>query len=427
MKYSHPLWGTLRSLEGNQRALVVAEPLWSVPNSLFAPFVSVYMVAIGLTGEQIGTTVSVGLVMQLVWGLLSGAITDKYGRRKMMLVFGLLSWTIPCLLWAIAHGYLYFMVAVVFNGMWQVTGNCFSCIMVEDGDTDNLVNIWTLINLTGLVAGFISPIAGILIDRFTLVPTMRAIYIFSMVMMTTRFALQYYMSYESSTGKRRIQECKGTSVLTLTFSGWSVFISEIRKPRLLLCVMLMALLNSFSTVQITFWPLFVTKTYHMSNSMLSVFPLAASLTSLVAYTLVVPRIKIRSVRYPLFIGLGLHAAGITVLLVGEPLKANLLSIVFLSAIFEAFSIAILGPLTESMMSVVVPSEERARTNSFIISLILLISTPVGWMAGSLFQVNHAFPMILNLCFIVLAAILSLFVVRVMHSKEINHVENTDNG
>ena len=51
----------------------------------------------------------------------------------------------------------YFMLAVVLDGSVQVTGNCLGCIIVEDGDTDNLVNIWTLINLTGLVAGFISP------------------------------------------------------------------------------------------------------------------------------------------------------------------------------------------------------------------------------------------------------------------------------
>ncbi|MFB5193205.1 MFS transporter [Alicyclobacillus fastidiosus] len=420
MKYAHPLWRTLRSLKGNQRAAVVVEPLWSVPNNLFMPFVSVYMVAIGLHGEQIGTTVSVGLAMQLVWALLSGAIADKYGRRKTMLVFGLLSWTIPCMLWAIAHGYLYFMLAVVFNSMWQVTGNCFGCIIVEDGDMDILVNIWTLINLTGLVAGFISPITGIFIDRFTLTPTLRAIYIFSMVMMTLRFILQYYMSYESSTGKRRIKECAGQTVLTLTFRGWSVFVSELRQPRLLLCVMLMALLSSFSTVQTTFWSLFVTKVYHVSNSMLSVFPLVASLTTLVVYMLVIPRINIRSVRFPLFAGLGLHSIGIVVLLVGEPLRIYLLWIVFLSAICEAFSLAILGPLTESIMSVVIPSEERASVNSFITAFILLIGTPVGWIAGSLFQTNYTLPMVLNLCLIVVSAILSLFVVRVINPKVDSH-------
>lgn len=427
MKYAHPLWRTLRSLKGNQRALVVVEPLWSVPNNLFMPFVSVYMVAIGLHGEQIGTTVSVGLAMQLVWALLSGAITDKYGRRKMMLVFGLLSWTIPCMLWAIANGYLYFMLAVVFNSMWQVTGNCFGCIIVEDGDTDNLVNIWTLINLTGLIAGFISPITGIFIDRFTLVPTMRAIYIFSMVMMTIRFVLQYYMSFESSTGKRRIKECAGQTVLALTFSGWSVFVSEIRKPRLFLCVILMALLSSFSTVQTTFWPLFVTKTYDVSNSMLSVFPLVSALTSLVVYMLVIPRINIRSVRYPLFVGLGLHSIGIVVLLVGEALRTDLLWIVFLSAISEALSLAILGPLTESIMSVVIPGEERARISSFIVAFILLLSTPVGWIAGSLFQANHDFPMIFNLCLIAISAILSLFVVRETQPKVINHAQQVENS
>ena len=421
MKYSHPLWGTLRSLKGNQRAAVIAEPLWSVPNNLFMPFVSVYMVAIGLNGNQIGTTVSVGLAMQLVWALLSGAITDKYGRRKTMLVFGLLSWTIPCMLWAIAHGYVYFMLAIVFNSMWQVTGNCFACIIVEDGDTDSLVNIWTLINLTGLVAGFISPVAGIFIDRFTLVPTMRAIYIFAMVMMTLRFVLQYYMSKESSTGKRRIRECAGQTVLSLTFRGWSVFVSELRKPRLFLCVMLMAFLTSFGTVQTTFWSLFVTKVYDVSNATLSVFPFVSSLTTLVVYLFVMPHINIRSVRYPLFVGLGLHSIGIVVLLVGEPLKSNMLWIVFLSAICEAFSLAIMGPLTESIMSVVIPSEERAGVNSFVTALILLIITPVGWIAGSLFQMNYTLPMVLNLCLMVVSTLLSLFVVRAINPKSISHV------
>jgi MFS family permease len=96
--------------------------------------------------------------------------------------------------------------------------------------------------------------------------------------------------------------------------------------------------------------------------------------------------------------------------------------VFLSTIFEAFSLAILGPLTESIMSVVIPSEERARVSSFIVALILLISTPVGWVAGALFQANHTLPMLLNLCLIFISAILSLFVVRVIHPKAVHQAQ-----
>ncbi len=362
--------------------------------------------------------------MQLVWGLLSGAITDKYGRRRMMLVFGLLSWTIPCMLWALAHGYVYFMVAVVFNSMWQVTGNCFACLIVEDGSPGSLVHTWTLINLTGLVAGFMVPLAGIFIAHFTLVPTMRVIYLGSMVLMTIKFVWQYHLLQESSTGQRRIKESQGPSILTLTLSGWPAFVSAMRTPRLLLCVILMALLSCFSTALTTFWPLFVTQAYHVSNSMLSLFPLVSSLTMLPMYLFVVPRVTIRSGRYPLFVGLGLHAAGIFVLLVWEPMRTSGLSIVFVSSICEALALAILGPLTESLMSVVVPSEERARINSFIFALILLISTPVGWIAGTLFQINRALPLVLSFGLIVMAAILSLFMVHVVMPKFVNEARDT---
>lgn len=413
---SHPLWRTLKSLKGNQRACVITEPLWSIPNNLFLPFVSIYMVAIGLQDKQIGVVISFGLAMQLIWGLFSGAIADKYGRHRMMLVFGLLSWTIPCILWATAKSYPYFLIAVFFNSMWQVTGNCFSCIIVEDGDTEKLVNIYTILNLAGLIAGFISPVAGLFIDRFTLVPTMRVIYIFSMVMMTIKFILQYRMASESDTGKRRIKECKGQSVFSLTFEEWGVIVPSLLQPRLFLCVIFVALLTCFNTIQITFWPLFITTTYGVSNSMISVFPMVISITSLLVYMLITPHINIRSIRNPLLTGLGLHVLGLLALIAFIPIATDMLWVVFFSAICEAFSLAILGPLCESIMSIVIPSKQRARINSMIFAVMFLISTPALWIAGYLSQANRALPMIMNLCLIIVEIIVSIRIVHVFNEE-----------
>ena len=92
MKIDHPLWQTLRSLKGNQRACVVAEPLWAIPVYLYIPFASMYMAASGLLDLHIGVVTSVGLAVQFLASLFSGAIVDKYGRCKSMLIFGLLSW-----------------------------------------------------------------------------------------------------------------------------------------------------------------------------------------------------------------------------------------------------------------------------------------------------------------------------------------------
>ena len=46
--YDHSLILTLRSLRGNVRGAVLTEPMWAIPYNLYAPFVSVYMLALGL-------------------------------------------------------------------------------------------------------------------------------------------------------------------------------------------------------------------------------------------------------------------------------------------------------------------------------------------------------------------------------------------
>ena len=77
---THPLIATLKNLRGNARGIVLNEPLWGIPFNLYAPYVSVYMLALGLDDVQIGLIASIGLIFQVVWALLSGAITDKLGK-----------------------------------------------------------------------------------------------------------------------------------------------------------------------------------------------------------------------------------------------------------------------------------------------------------------------------------------------------------
>lgn len=421
LKITHPLWQTFRSLKGNQRACVITEPLWAIPNNLFLPFVSVYMAAVGLQDVQIGMVASLGLAAQFLSGLFSGAIVDKYGRRKTMLVFGLLSWLLPCLLWAGARGYWYFVFAVGLNGMWRITGNSFSCMIVEDGDTGQLINIYTILNLFGLLAGFISPLAGLCIDRFTLVPTMRVIYLAAMVSMTIKFVLQYRMARESGMGLRRREECRGQSLFSLTFGGWSVFVSALRHTKLLLYVILMTLMTCFNIVQATFWPLLVTDSYGMSTSVLSVFPMVKAVTTLLVYVFITSHISMHSIRRPLLLGLGSQFLGLTVLLLCLPLGAAAIGAVFFSAICEAFALAVLGPLSESMMSVTIPAKERARANSLIAAMILLISIPVGWIAGQLSQQDRMLPLAMNICLLVAEVLMVLIITRKSNSRQKENV------
>ncbi len=79
---SNPLVSTLTHLKGNPRACTYTEPLWGLSMNLCLPYASVYMLALGIRDIQIGLISTIGMVAQVIFGLLGGVITDKIGRRK---------------------------------------------------------------------------------------------------------------------------------------------------------------------------------------------------------------------------------------------------------------------------------------------------------------------------------------------------------
>ena len=62
---NNSLVASLKELKGNARGCVYTEPLWGIPYNLYAPYVSIYMVALGLSDKQIGLTVSIGWAFQI--------------------------------------------------------------------------------------------------------------------------------------------------------------------------------------------------------------------------------------------------------------------------------------------------------------------------------------------------------------------------
>ena len=101
------------------------------------------MVAIGLSDKQIGLIVSISWGFQVLLALLSGVITDKLGRRRTTLIFDILSWSIPSLILAVAQNFWYFLAAGIINSVWRITLNSWSCLLVEDAEESQLVDIYT--------------------------------------------------------------------------------------------------------------------------------------------------------------------------------------------------------------------------------------------------------------------------------------------
>ena len=117
----HPMFQALRELRGNPRVCVLTEPMFGVPFNMFHPFMSVYMLALGVTDEGIGLIASLSLISQILSTIVSGAIVDKYGRRLTLFIMDIISFGIPCLIWSASQNMTYFVVAALINGTWRIS------------------------------------------------------------------------------------------------------------------------------------------------------------------------------------------------------------------------------------------------------------------------------------------------------------------
>ena len=393
----------LKSLRGNPRGCVYTEPLWGIPYNLYAPYISVYMVALGLADKQIGLIVSIGWGFQVVLALLSGVITDKLGRRRTTLIFDLLSWTIPSLISAIAQNFWYFLIAGIINSVWRVSHNAWSCLLVEDADPDQLVDMFTWIYIANIIVGFVAPLAGVLIGKFSLVPTMRGLYFFAALMFTIKAVTTYQLTDETRQGKIRLQETRGQSIWTALNEYRGILRELLNTPRTLYTAGIMLVISISTLISGSFWSILVTEKLRVPVQNLAIFPFVRSAIILTFFFLVMPQVNKLHFKFPMVIGfLGFVASQL--ILVTAPVQSY--PLLLLSVLLEACSFATVSPLVDRMTVLTIEPKERARILSIIFVGVILFSSPFGWIAGTLSGINKDLPFLLNIALFALGAVLA---------------------
>jgi MFS family permease len=398
----HPLFLAIKQMRGNVRACVLTEPLWGIPFNLVIPYASVYMLALGINDATIGSIASLGLASQIFFALISGAITDKYGRRLTTAVSDFFSWGVAALIWAIAQDVRYFILAALINGMWRIPANSWTCLLVEDAEEDQLVHIWTWIYIAGLLSAFFVPIAGVLVDAIDLVPAVRLMYIFAFVLMMTKALLLYRFSTETGQGMIRMQVTRNQAFVSLMGGYGQVFKKVLSTPRTLVALGLMAVMGIFLLINNTFWAILVTEKHGIPAEHIAIYPFAKSILLLVLYFVLVPRMNLRNFRNPMLFGYGGFILSQLILVT---LPAGNYWLLLVSVVMEAFSLAVFRPMMDSLIIISIDREERARMNAIMSVIALLVTTPFGWVAGQLSELNRVLPFILNGILMVVGAFL----------------------
>lgn len=418
MRARHPLWETLVHLRGNPRACVYTEPLWGIPFNLYAPYATLYMYSLGVKDTQIGLIASIGMVLQILFSLLGGVVTDKLGRRLTTLIFDLASWSGATLLWAFSGKFEHFLIAAALNASMRIPMNSWTGLLAEDAKKEQIVHIYTLIYIGGLGAAFFSPLSGVLVNRFGIVPTVRGLYLLAFVLMTIKIIAMYFLTTETEVGRTRMAETKGVSIFHLLGQYGGVTRHILHSPPTLVTLGLMLVMSIVGVVNGTFWTLYAAENLGVPQGLIPLFPFLKSIAMLIAFFTFVPHVHTDRFRRPMFIGFTLFAAS-QVLLITVPFKGVLL--LGISIVLEALAVSLINPLLDSMQILLVDPAERSRILSLIFVVVIGLSSPFGWISGLLSSLDRRLPFVLVLCLLVLGFLLTLF------AKEPTRIRNASRG
>jgi MFS family permease len=79
---------------------------------------------------------------------------------------------------------------------------------------------------------------------------------------------------------------------------------------------------------------------------------------------------------------------------------------FVSIFLEACSFAAVSPLVDQMMVLTIDPKERARIQSILYVGVILLTSPFGWIAGTLSGLDKRLPFMLTLALFALGALLA---------------------
>ena len=401
---NNSLFNTLKELNGNTKACVYTDILWGIPSNLYQPFIAVYMFAFSITDYQIGIIVTVGMFFQVFTGLLGGVISDKIGRRRAIAFFDVFAWVIPSLLWAFAQNIWWFIIAAVLNSLGQITNIAWTCLLVEDCEKEKLVNVFSLIQVTGLLAVFFAPISAVLVSKYQLVPVVRWLYIIMAVCMAAKTILLYKFSSETKVGTARISETRGVSILKLILQYKDIFIKMVTTKKILLVLLIFVLSGIWVIPTNNFFGLYVTENLHIDSSFLAVFPMIRAAVMLGVFFTFQGYLNAFPFKKVMLTGIALYIIS-HLFLIFAP--AGNLWILVIYTLLEVFGIVLVMPRKDSMAMWFVDENERARMMSVMHVCVIALASPFGLLIGFISSVNRIFPFILNIAVFLFAGFIIL--------------------
>ncbi|WP_308638763.1 MFS transporter [Paenibacillus silvisoli] len=388
-----------RRIQGNARSCLIYEPLFLIPFNMYITYASIYMLELGLNETQIGLITSLGMIVQIFTALISGHITDKMGRRRALLVYDVISWSVATLIWAISLNFWFFLIAAVVNGFQRVPTTAWYCLLVEDTDPKDRSIVFTILMFIGVIGGLFAPLGGLFVNQFSLVPAMRIMYVIACAGMTLMMILRHFTIRETDIGLKKMEESSELSLKDTIAEYRSVLQLIVANKPLMMIFGVYILFNFQMTLRTTYLSVYWVDALRISDSVISIFPAISSAAMLFFLFVITPRLQEKSANRYMIVGFILSALSFILLLTTGP--GNIAATIA-STVMMAIGGLLASPYLESSIQNAIDDHNRAKIFSILGVLILVFTFPAGLIGGWTYGINAKIPLV----FIVLSFAIS---------------------
>lgn len=402
----------LSDVSKNARVCILIEPLWAVFGGLIFFYLPLYMKEIGLTEIQMGLINTLSMLLSFVCYFFAAPITNKLGRKKTSLIFDIISWSIPMLVWAIAQNFYYFLIAGLVNAFVRIVYISWTCLVSEDTSENKRYKVFAIINLLTFGAGVFTPVTGLLIGKYGVAPTMRVLYILGFASMTTMFILRNALVTETKAGIEIMEAHLGVSMIESIKKSLRT-IRSVYKDKTVILLTLIYVLTSF-IVSMNFYQILFLKEHLGFNAwQVSLTPSIGAVLNLLLFIFILPRIRQHNDEKLLVVSLVVGVAGALLFLL---IPHGSMFLLLCSTSLLAISNYVVPTYRDSVFMNTVGEHEKADAFSAVQTITVLACIPSGYISGLLYSINPTFPFILILIMFFATLIISLNLY--LHSKKV---------
>lgn len=378
-----------RSLPGNVRFSLLALALWGIPNSLINSYATLYMLEQGLSASQVGMINSICFIIKTALAFFSGYIINKLGRRITAGVIDLIGWGVYMFMLASAHDFNMFMTASLLNCITIVGEVATNCFMAEDVSQKDRVVAYNFSTIVSSSCAFLVPISGLLINRFSLVPAMRGLYVFSCISMSLAALCKLFLLKETSVGKGLMAHGRDIKNPFARLPEIIKYILGNKKLMLLLAINILLLFAT--TINNLYYVPYLAQKLGFSELLISFFPFVSTAIGLVVCFRVVPRINMVK---GMIMGVFLDALGMLMLFMAA---FTLKELAYLCVILKAVGSAMMGPMLNTLIANNLKDELRTDVYGVFNTFTMLCMFPAGYFGGYLFDSSPVYLVGFLLC------------------------------